>query len=113
VANTSPSLYSLRLETHFPDFIMPRRGLKSTIRRFRKADSLQLTSLLAMRPYSACASRGLVCSLSDAFDFCIECYRSYRVYKLTSFIAEVKRLASRKEKLKEQILKIEAKALRL
>jgi hypothetical protein len=92
---------------------MPRRGPFSTVRRSRKADSLQRVSSLAIRPCSFCVSRGLICSVTDAFDFCVECYRSHRRCELASPMAEVKRLASQKAKLEEQILEAEAKALRL
>jgi hypothetical protein len=92
---------------------MPRRGLLSTVRRSRKADSLLRASFLAMRPCSSCVSRGLTCSVTDASDSCVECYRSHRRCELASPIAEVKRLASQKAKLEEQILEAEAKALRL
>jgi hypothetical protein len=92
---------------------MPRRGPSSTVRRSRKADSLLRASYLAIRPYSSYASRGLTCSITDAFDFCVECYRSHRRCELASPMAEVKRLASQKAKLEEQILEAKAKALRL
>jgi hypothetical protein len=73
---------------------MPRRGPLSTVRRSRKADSLQRASFLAMRPCLSYVSRGLTCSVIDASDSCVKCYRSHRRCELASPMAEVKRLAS-------------------
>jgi hypothetical protein len=66
-----------------------------------------------MRPYSAYISRSLVCSVSHASDYYVEYFRTYRRCELASPIDEVDRLLTKKEKLRDQALEAEAKALRL
>jgi hypothetical protein len=66
-----------------------------------------------MRPYSACVSRGLTCLVTPELEHYIECYRSYRRYKLASPIAEVDRLGEKEEKLRSERLALEVKVLRL
>jgi hypothetical protein len=66
-----------------------------------------------MRPCSACVSRYILYSISEASDSCVEYNRTYRRYKLASPIAEVERLAFKAEDLREQALEAERKALRL
>src|SRR5450432_2411206 len=66
-----------------------------------------------MRPCFSCVSRGLLCSVSEASDHCVEYYRTHRRYELASPMAEVERLALKAEKLREQRLEAERKAIRL
>jgi hypothetical protein len=54
-----------------------------------------------MRPYSIYVSRGFFYSVSEAFDYYVEYYRTHRYYKLVSLITEVKRLVFKTEKLRE------------
>jgi hypothetical protein len=66
-----------------------------------------------MRPYSACVSRYILYSISEASNSYVEYNRTHRRCKLVSPIAEVERLASKAEDLREQALEAERKALRL
>src|SRR5450432_156415 len=66
-----------------------------------------------MRPYSACVSRGLICSVTSKLEYYVKCYRSHRRYELASPIAEVDRLGEKEEKLRSERLALEAKVLRL
>jgi hypothetical protein len=54
-----------------------------------------------MRFYSAYIFRNILYSVSEAFDYYIEYYRTYRRYKLVSPITKIKRLAGKAEALRE------------
>jgi glycine/D-amino acid oxidase-like deaminating enzyme len=66
-----------------------------------------------MRPCSACVTRRILCQISEASDHCVECYRTHRQCELTSPIAEVERLSSKAEVLRERRLEAERTAIRL
>jgi hypothetical protein len=89
------------------------RSITSTQRRYRKADSFERRTAFAMRPCSACVSRGLTCLVTADSEHCVECYRSHRRCELTSPMAEVDRLGEKEEKLRSEALALESKVLRL
>jgi hypothetical protein len=89
------------------------RFITSTQRRHRKADSFKRRTTFAIRPYSACVSRGLTYLVTTDSEHCVECYRSHRRCKLASPIAEVNRLGEKEEKLRSEALALESKVLRL
>jgi hypothetical protein len=66
-----------------------------------------------MRAYSYCSSRNLFYIVSETSEHYAEYYRIYRRCELASPMAEVKRLAFKAEKLREQRIEAETKAIRL
>jgi hypothetical protein len=66
-----------------------------------------------MRPYTAYTSRGAFYILSTISDKCEQCYRFGRSCDLASPVAEIDRLAAQEEKLRQEVLETEAKAIRL
>jgi hypothetical protein len=54
-----------------------------------------------MRPCAYYVSRNILYFISEASDYYIEYYRTYRRYKLASPIAEIERLAIKAEALRE------------
>jgi hypothetical protein len=95
---------------------MPRL-INSTQRRHVRSDILKRCAWAVMRPCSACVSRRILCQMSEASDHCVECYRTHRKCELASPMAEVERLSSKAEALREQrlevIIEAQRKALRL
>jgi hypothetical protein len=77
------------------------RLINSTQRRNNRSESLIKYAWFVIRLYSACVSRYILYSISDAFDSCVEYNRIYRRYKLVFLIAEIKRLAFKAEDLRE------------
>lgn len=65
-----------------------------------------------MRPCSACSSRGALCVISAISDKCEQCYRFGRSCELAPPLAEIDRLGEQEEKLRQEVLEAEAKAIR-
>jgi hypothetical protein len=95
--------------------VMPRRVLKasSTVRRHIRADNILRFGFAAMRPCTACASRGVVCVTSSADERCEQCCRNQRKCDLASPWEEYEKIFKQKEELRERRLEAEMKAVRL
>jgi hypothetical protein len=93
---------------------MPRRSfVSSTSRRHRLADKILACGTFVMRSYSYCASSGSACVLSEISEKCSQCHRFDRSCDLASPWPEVHRLLEQRDKLREQRIEAEAKAVRL
>jgi hypothetical protein len=79
---------------------MPRLT-NSTQRRNNRSESLIKYAWFVIRPCSACVSRYILYSISEASDSYVEYNRTYRRYKLAFPIAEAERLAFKAEDLRE------------
>jgi hypothetical protein len=90
-----------------------RRPTSSTHRRHCKADQILETGLLVMRPYAHCVSSSVLCILSETSEKCEQCHRFNRPCDLASPWGEVNRLLEKRDKLREEALAAEAKAIRL
>jgi hypothetical protein len=66
-----------------------------------------------MRPCSACTKANVDCVLSSLDERCEQCYRNRRSCELASPWAEFDRIHQQKEKIREQRLEAERKAIRL
>jgi hypothetical protein len=66
-----------------------------------------------MRPCASCVSHGTLCVLSSIDERCKQYYRSQRSCELASPWPEFDRLHKEKEKIRQQRLKAELKAVRL
>jgi hypothetical protein len=66
--------------------------VSSTIRYSRRANRLFFQCLLAMRFYRFCVSRGLFYVVSDLSEYCEQCFRKKRSYKLALSDVEMERL---------------------
>jgi hypothetical protein len=94
-------------------FFVISRLTNSTQRRNNRSESLRKHAWFVMRLCSTYMSRHILCSMSEVLDSCVECNRTHRRCELASPMAEVKRLASKAEDLREQALETERKTLRL
>jgi hypothetical protein len=93
---------------------MPRRAfISSTSRRHRKADEISALGVFIMRPCSHCVASDVFCVLSELSEKCAQCHRFNRPCDLASPWPEVHRLLQQRNKLREQRLEAEAKAIRL
>jgi hypothetical protein len=92
----------------------PRRYLSnSTSRRHKRADRILCSGVLTIRPCASCVSHGTLCVLSSIDERCEQCYRSQRSCELASPWPEFDRLYKEKEKIRQQRLEAELKAVRL
>jgi hypothetical protein len=66
-----------------------------------------------MRSYAYCVASSSLCVLSEVSEKCEQCHRFNRPCDLASFWAEVYRLLKQSDDLKEKVLEVEVKALRL
>jgi hypothetical protein len=66
-----------------------------------------------MRPYALCVSHSTLCVLSPIDERCEQCYRNQRSCELASPWSEFDKLYKEKEKIRQQRLKAELKAVRL
>jgi hypothetical protein len=79
---------------------MPRLT-NSTQRRNNRSEFLIKYAWFVIRPYSACVFRHILYSMSEASDSYVEYNRTHRRCELASPMAEVERLASKTEDLRE------------
>ena len=108
-------LQGLRPENQTSFHIMPRAvsSRTSTLRRHRQADKILSIGVFAMRSCAHCVSSNSLCILSDISEKCEQCHRFNRPCDLAAPWAEVDRLLERRDKLREERLAAEAKAIRL
>jgi hypothetical protein len=94
---------------------MPRAVVlrNSTFRRYRNADKLLATGVISMRPCAHCIRFSLLCVLSPFSEKCEQCYRFNRPCDLATSWSEVDRLLEKRDKLREERLAAEVKAIRL
>jgi hypothetical protein len=92
----------------------PRRyPFNSTSRRYKRADRILCAGVLTMRPCASCVSYDTLCMLSSLDECCEQYYRNQRSYELASLWSEFDKLYKEKEKVRQQRLKTELKAVRL
>jgi hypothetical protein len=94
---------------------MPTRknSKNSTHRRHKRADRILAEGFFTMRPCSSYMNLGVLYILSSVDERCEQCYRNQRKYELASPWEEFDRFAKQKEKVREQRLEAEMKAVRL
>ena len=93
---------------------MPRRSfVSSTSRRYRHADRILLLGVPTMRPCAHCVASHALCVVTDTSEKCEQYVRFNRPCDLSSPWAEVDRLLEQRDKLREQRLEAERKAIRL
>jgi hypothetical protein len=105
----------LRLENQASFYIMPRAVVlrNSTFRRHRNADRLLAIGVISMRPCVYCTRSSLLYVLSPFSEKCEQCYRFNRPCDLATSWSEVDRLLKKRDKLREERLAVEVKAIRL
>jgi hypothetical protein len=90
----------------------PRRYLfNSTSRRHKRADRILCADILTIRPYTSYVSHGTLCVLSFIDERYKQCYRNQRSCELASPWSKFDKLYKEKEKIRQQRLKTELKAV--